>query len=193
MAICEPGMWGARNGWPGCWRTTSCTRRSPSAPAGDECVCARHGTDRAGWKSPCQVFAEPKARRRARASPRGGVWRKPNPRARGDVQEPDSRCGTPGTSGHVTAKSSIRTGVCFINPASTRGTICVLPWEISRLSERTGWRATGTDRPGEVSRGRSSPVAGEAMEAPQCRKAGQQIGRAATARDEGPNGAPRGA
>jgi hypothetical protein len=50
------------------------------------------------------------------------------------------RCGTLGTSGHVTAKSSIRVGVCFINPASTRRTIWVLPWEISRLSERTrGW------------------------------------------------------
>jgi hypothetical protein len=31
-------------------------------------VCARHGTERARCKSSCQVFAEPKARRRARAS-----------------------------------------------------------------------------------------------------------------------------
>jgi hypothetical protein len=154
--------------------------------------CARHGTDRAGWESPCQVIAEPKARRRARASSRGGVWRKPNSNARGDVQEPDLRCGTPGTSGHVTAKSSIRRGACFINPASTRRTICVLPWEISRLSARTGWGETVTDRPGEVSRGRSRPEEGRAIEAPQCRKAGQQIGRAAKLRDEGPNGAPRG-
>jgi len=72
------------------------------------------------------VFVEPKVRRRARASPRGGVWRKPNPKARGDLsaclpvplgrqtgnaqadeQEPDMRCGTLGTRGHVTAKSSI--------------------------------------------------------------------------------------
>ena len=102
------------------------------------------------------------------------------------------RCGALGTSGHVTAKSSIRNGVCFINPASTRGTICVLPWEISRLSARTGFRATDTDRPGEVSRGQSRPMAGRAIEAPRCRKAGQQIGRAATPRDEGPNGAPKG-
>ena len=36
-------------------------------------VCARHGTELKRWKSSCQVFAEPKARRRARASPRGGV------------------------------------------------------------------------------------------------------------------------
>ena len=31
-------------------------------------VCAGHGTELMGWKSPCQVSAEPKARRRARAS-----------------------------------------------------------------------------------------------------------------------------
>jgi len=102
------------------------------------------------------------------------------------------RCGTLGTSGHVTAKSSIRSGVCFINPASTRGTICVLPWEVSRLSVRTGSRATDSDRPGEVSRGHSRPVAGEAIEAPRCRKAGQLIGRTAPPWDEGPNGAPGG-
>ena len=170
----------------GCGRV----KGAPLAAEGD--VCARHGTERAGWKSPCQVFAEPKARRRARASSRGDVWRKPNPNAWGDEQEPDTRCGTPGTSGHVTAKSSIRSGVCFINPASTRETFCVLPWEISRLSARTGSRATGFDRPGEVSRGQSRLVAGEAIEAPQSRKAGKQIGRAATQRDEGPNGVPRG-
>lgn len=82
------------------------------------------------------------------------------------------RCGTSGTSGHVTAKSSIRNGVCIVNPAFTRRTICVLPWEISRLSARTGCRVTGADRPGEVSRGRSRPEAGRAIEAPQVRKAG---------------------
>lgn len=41
-------------------------------------------------------------------------------------------CGTPGTSpatGEMTAKSSIRSGVCFINPASARETFCVLPWD----------------------------------------------------------------
>ena len=30
-----------------------------------------------------------------------------NPKVRGDIQEPDLRCGTSGTSGHVTVKSSI--------------------------------------------------------------------------------------
>ena len=42
----------------------------------------------------------------------------------------------------MTAKSSIRNGVCFINPASTRQTFCVLPWEICRLS-REGLRVAG--------------------------------------------------
>jgi len=40
-------------------------------------------------------------------------------------------------------------GVCFINPASTRGTFCVVPWEICRLSREQGLRAEGsvlTDR-----------------------------------------------
>ena len=36
-------------------------------------VCAGHGTGLAGCKSPRQVLAEPKARRRARALSRGGV------------------------------------------------------------------------------------------------------------------------
>ena len=57
------------------------------------------------------------------------------------------RCGTFGTSGHVTAKSSIRSGVCFINPASTRGTFCVLPWEISRLSTEVDWEPGDRRRP----------------------------------------------
>jgi len=47
--------------------------------------------------------------------------------------------GTPGTSpttGGMTAKSSIRSGVRFINPAPTRETFWVLPWEICRLSRK---------------------------------------------------------
>jgi hypothetical protein len=49
----------------------------------------------------------------------------------GDEQEPDKRCGTPGTSWHVTAKFSIRMWVCFINLALMHGRFCVLPREIS--------------------------------------------------------------
>jgi len=53
--------------------------------------------------------------------------------------------GPPGTSpatGGVTAKSSIRTGGCCINPASTRQPFWALPWEICRLS-RKGLRVAG--------------------------------------------------
>src|SRR5262249_59667957 len=73
-------------------------------------VCARHGAALTGWKSPCQVVAEPKARRRARVSSRGDVWRKRHPNRRGDAQEPARRGGTPGTSGHGPAEGSLRAG-----------------------------------------------------------------------------------
>jgi len=36
-------------------------------------VCAGHGTELTRWKSSYQVFAEPKVRKRTRASLRGGV------------------------------------------------------------------------------------------------------------------------
>jgi hypothetical protein len=126
-------------------------------------VCARHGTDLAGWESLRQVFVEPKDRRRTRASSRDGVWRKSNPKARGDEQEPDMRCGTPGTSGHVTMKSSIHVGVCFINPALTRDKdLCLTLGDLlcalgSRVREKLAeHRVIGVDRIGEVSRGHIS-------------------------------------
>jgi hypothetical protein len=43
------------------------------------------------------------------------------------------RCGTPGTSGHVTSEVLHPQGVCFINPALTQGRFCILPREISPL------------------------------------------------------------
>jgi len=52
----------------------------------------------------------------------------------------------------VTAKSSIRIGVCFINPAPTRETFCVLPWEICRLSRKELRAAVRGDLRGHVSR-----------------------------------------
>ena len=134
-------------------------------------VCAGHGARLPGWKSPDQVYVEPtclraarrqEGRRRARASSRGGVWRKPNPKMRGDLsapvcvvrtgrcnaqageQEPDRRCGTPGASWHlsacgaaqagVTAKPSLHAGVCFINPAFTHRRSWVLPREVCTVS-----------------------------------------------------------
>ena len=44
------------------------TERKDHAPA-EEHVCARHGTELLGCKSPHLVFVGPKARRRARAQP----------------------------------------------------------------------------------------------------------------------------
>jgi hypothetical protein len=78
------------------------------------------------------VFAEPKVRRRARASSRGGVWRKPNPRMQGDVQEPDLRCGTSGTNGHVTMKSSIRNwGVLYKSGVYASKVACLTLGDLS--------------------------------------------------------------
>jgi hypothetical protein len=100
-----------------------------------------------------------KDRRRARASSRGGVWRKPNPKMQGDVQEPDLRCGTPGTSGHVTTKSSIRIwGVLYKSGVYALKVTCLTLGDLScalgcrvrrKLAEG---RVIDPDRMGEVSR-----------------------------------------
>jgi hypothetical protein len=145
-------------------------------------VCARHGTERARCKSSCQVFAEPKARRRARASTvRWGLEEAQSKRA-------GRRTGT-GYEVWCTRDERARDcevlhpqGVHFINPASMRGPRCVLPWEICRLSRSKGTEggAIRSDRSAEVSRGHSRLDAGNAREAPQGRQAGQQRGRAAT-------------
>jgi len=95
-------------------------------------VCAGHGTELTGCKSLYQVYVEPKDRRRARALSRGGVWRKPNPKVRGDVQEPDLRCGTSGTSGHVTTKSSIHDrGVLYKSGVYALKVLCLTPGGLS--------------------------------------------------------------
>ena len=58
-------------------------------------------------ESPGARLVEPKASQRASASSRGGVRRKPKAKSQGDEQKPDMRRDAFGTSGHVTAKSSI--------------------------------------------------------------------------------------
>ena len=130
-----------------------------------------------------QVKAEPKARRRARASPRDGVWRKPNPKARGDEQEPDTRCGTSGTSRHVTAKSSIRgMGVLYKSGVYVRNVLYLTlgdpPSALgSRLREKLAeQRGITVDRLAEVSRGQSR----------RRKRAGREIRKPHLA--EGPNG-----
>jgi hypothetical protein len=113
--------------------------------AGDYHVCARHGTERARCKSSCQVFAEPKARRRARASTaRWGLEEAPSTRA-------GRRTGT-GYEVWYTRDERARDcevlhpqGVCLIHPASTRGTFCGVPWEIWMVSMSQVWmKSRGT-------------------------------------------------
>jgi len=103
-------------------------------------VCAGHGALLHRWKSYGQVFAEPKARRRARALPRGGVWRKPNPKLRGDEQKPDMRRDASGASGHVTAKPSICgwDAFCKFGVYAAKVT-CLTPGDLPGASEDRGW------------------------------------------------------
>jgi len=49
---------------------------------------------------------------------------------RGDEQEPDRRCGTPGTSWHVTAKFSIRGGVLYKSGAYAWKVLCLTPEDL---------------------------------------------------------------
>jgi hypothetical protein len=75
------------------------------------------------------------------------------------------RCGTPGMSWHVTAKSSFCGGVCFINLAPTQGKLCALPREICMASgaSPTERGEILSDHRAEVSRGHSR---GESLEGP---------------------------
>jgi hypothetical protein len=156
------------------------------------CVCARHGRERARCKSSCQVFAEPKARSRARAST-----------VRRGLEEAPSKCAgrRTGTGDEVWHTRDERArarevlhpqGVCLIHPASRRGTFGVLPWEICWWSRRrrTEGGESRAERPAEVSRGYRRPDAGKASAAPQGRKAGQQRGGAATCAGRRPERCP---
>jgi hypothetical protein len=126
-------------------------------------VCAGHGALLRRCKSYGQVFAEPKARRRARASPRGGVWRKSNPKLRGDEQKPDRRRGVSGASGHVTAKPSVcdRDALCKSGAYAVKVT-SLTPGDLPGASgTRRSWALSDRRRLpcGEVSRGHSRRVA----------------------------------
>ena len=74
-------------------------------------------------ESPGARYVEPKASQRASASSRGGVRKKSKAKSQDDEQESEMRRDAFGTSGHVTAKSSIYksvatpTRVHFVNPA----------------------------------------------------------------------------
>ena len=144
-------------------------------------VCAVHAV-MLGGESPLSRYAWSRRTREAQGRHRevgseGSVERRcgarDTNRIRGVVQS--GRAGTRPQSPPSTI------GLCFINPASMHGRYDSLPREICGVSwHRTEGGAILPDRPAEVSRGHSRPGAGEAREAPQGRKAGQQIGRAAT-------------
>ena len=62
---------------------------------------------------------------------RDACRRKPNPKLRGDEQEPDMRCGTLGTSWHVTAKSSICAwGVLYKSGVYAGKALCLTPGDL---------------------------------------------------------------
>jgi hypothetical protein len=79
---------------------------------------------------------------------------------RGEEHEPDTRCGTLGTSWHGTAKSSIHSGACFINQVPMHRCYDDLPREVCAVS----WHGTEgggilPNRTAEVSRGDSRGAA----------------------------------
>jgi hypothetical protein len=102
--------------------------------------------------------------------------------------------GPPGTSGHVTAKSSIRRGVYVINPASTRGTFGGVPWAICRWS-REGLRAERSALSGrqKSAEGIGGPTQARLGRHPKADRRGNGEAEPPRGRAEGLNGAPRGA
>jgi len=95
----------------------------------------------------------------------------------GDEQEPDLRCGTSGTSGHVTTKSSIRNwGVLYKSGVyALKVTYLTLGDLYSVFEIRTEAGVIRSDRCTEVSRRHSRRKAGKASEALQCRKTEKRI------------------
>lgn len=79
-------------------------------------------------------------------SPRGGVWRKPNPKLRGDEQKPDMRRDASGASGHVTAKPSICEWGAFCKSGVYAVKVtCLIPGDLPSASEARSW-AFGNER-----------------------------------------------
>ena len=91
--------------------------------------CAGHGTKRVGCQTRHPVYAEPKARSRARASPRGGVWRKSKATSRGEASmrinrfNSDAGYAPAGSAERATAESSWR-GETGPQPCSQAGSSC---------------------------------------------------------------------
>ena len=91
---------------------------------------------------PVRVCVEPKDQGSVRASPRGGVCRHRGAKVRGEAQAPDRRCGTVGTGGHATVKSSIHKGTVRDTLARAEGG-GILPDRITEVSRGHRRRAEG--------------------------------------------------
>jgi len=78
----------------------------------------------------------------------------------GDVQEPDLRCGTSGTSGHVTTKSSIRNwGVLYKSGIYALKVTCLTLGDLHGVIRiRTEGGVIQPDRCAEVSRRHSRRI-----------------------------------
>ena len=83
-------------------------------------------------------------------------------------------------------------GVLYKSGVYARNVLGLTLGDLSAVPHGTEGGGSYSDRSAEVSRGHSRSEAGKASEAPQGRKAGQQIGRAVPHLTEGPNGAPKG-
>jgi len=83
-------------------------------------------------------------------------------------------------------------GVLDTSGAYARNVLGLTLGDLPAVPQGTEGGRNCSDRSAEVSRGYGRLEAGKASEAPQDRKAGHQIGRAAPRLTEGPNGAPRG-
>ena len=83
-------------------------------------------------------------------------------------------------------------GVLYKSGVYARNVLGLTLGDLSAVPPGTEGGRSCSDRSAEVSRGHTRSEAGKASEAPQCRKAGEQIGRAVPPRTEGPNGTPRG-
>ncbi len=80
--------------------------------------------------------------------PRGGVWRKPNPKLQGDEQKPNMRRNASGTSGHVTTKYSIWDWGAFCKSGVYAAKVmCLTPGDLRGYFKRLKqgvWRALST-------------------------------------------------
>ena len=86
-------------------------------------------------------------------------------------------------------------GVHVINPAATRGTFGVLPWEICGVSRRNGLRAERVALSGQQksAEGIVGPTQARLVRHPKADRRGHREAKPPRGWAEGPHGVPRGA